>query len=308
MKKIILVALAAVGLAACATEDTIVTPKGNAIAFGDAFVDNATKAIIADAGDIQDFTVFGNVNNNVALYGNGAPVTRNGAGNGEAFKCEVVRYWTPSCTFNFAAVANGTVEANDVVNGLPTKISYTVDANDPKDLIYATAAATTDNASVVTPATGCTVTNGIVGFTFNHLLSKVYFEVTHSLGNDYSIEVTNIAVSGVQLAGTYNYDNENKTWSWNKDGDTTTTLNFANGANGAELIIPVNQTLGITITYNIKFGETTISTGATKTGTIAARDYAQNTVYKIGAEIGLNKIDFTVTSLNGFNSPEVNVP
>ena len=174
MKKIFIAMMAMAAMTACATEDTIVTPQGDAIAFGDAFVDNSTKAIIGSANEIQGFQVFGNVVATAdvdtaapaALYGDtGAAVTRGGAALGAAWTCDVTRYWTPSCTFNFAAVANGTVAT--VVKGLPTVISY--EAGTDNDLIYAIANATT--AADCTPS----IATGIVPFSFKHLLSKVGF-------------------------------------------------------------------------------------------------------------------------------------
>ena len=132
MKKLFFGILAMAAMTACATEDTIVTPQGDAIAFGDAFVDNSTKAIIGSANEIQGFQVFGNVvatadvdtATPAALYGDtGAAVTRGGAALGAAWTCGVTRYWTPSCTFNFAAVANH--DGVTVENGIPTEIKYT---------------------------------------------------------------------------------------------------------------------------------------------------------------------------------------
>ena len=302
MKKIFIAMMAMAAFAACATEDTIVTPQGAAIAFGDAFVDNATKAIYESAEAITCFTVFGNVVATadvdtaipVALYGNGAAVTRDGAALGAAWTCDVTRYWTPSCTFNFAAIANGT--ATEIVEGLPTEISYTIDADDPADLIYATASATTE------PDCTPSVASGIVPFTFNHLLAKMYFNVTSGLDPAYSIEVKSISVTGFENKGVYTISPAG--WAKAADSAAETTLTFANGEDGAKVIIPVNQTLSVIVTYDVKFGGTTISTDATKTGTIAQYTYKENTVYKISAAIDLNEIQFTTTALSGFGSPE----
>ena len=45
MKKIILATLAAAALVACAKEDVVVAPKGEAIAFNNAFIDNSVRSI-----------------------------------------------------------------------------------------------------------------------------------------------------------------------------------------------------------------------------------------------------------------------
>ena len=305
MKKIFfLVALAAVGLAACATEDTIVTPQGQAIAFGDAFVDNSTKAIIASAGDIQGFKVFGNViatadvatGTPVPLYTDtGADVTRGDALLGAAWSCGVTRYWTPSCTFNFAAVANGSVAA--VVEGLPTVISY--EAGTDNDLIYAIADATTE--ADCTPS----IATGIVPFSFKHLLSKVGFTISTDLGNGYTAVITSIAVENVIKNGTYTINTTNNTitnGTWAAVGTNTveTALEFKDSA--SHLIIPVEQDLTVTITYNIQFNGTTLSSGLTKTGDVS-HAFAANTVYNItGTLDALKPIKFTVTEQNGLGA------
>ena len=303
MKKIFLVALAAVGLAACATEDTIVTPQGQAIAFGDAFVDNATKAIITSADKITGFQVWGNVkgsnNTPVALYTDaGAAVTRGGAALGAAWTCGVIRYWTPNCDFNFAAIANGT--GTDIASGLPTKISYELTADD-NDLIYATATANTKGEGYAP-----SVTDGIVAFTFNHLLSKVTFAVGASAinQNNYSVVVKNIAVTGAVANGTYTVGNAVIDGTWAKTADAATIdQDYYEGSNYvSHLLIPVQQTLGVTVTYDIKFGETTISSDLTKEGSVNYT-FATNTAYTITAKLSaLNAIQFTVAENNGLGA------
>lgn len=303
MKKIFIAMMAMAAFAACATEDTIVTPQGQAIAFGDAFVDNSTKAIIASANDIQGFKVFGNViatadvatGTPVALYGEGADVTRGEAALGAAWSCGVTRYWTPSCTFNFAAVANGTVTT--VVEGLPTVISY--EAGTDNDLIYAIADATT--AADCTPS----IATGIVPFSFKHLLSKVGFTISTDLGNDYTAVITSIAVENVIKNGTYTINTTNNTitnGTWAAVGTDTveTALEFKDSA--SHLIIPVEQDLTVTITYNIQFNGTTLSSGLTKTGNVS-HSFAANTVYNItGTLDALKPIQFTVTEQNGLGA------
>ena len=304
MKKLFFGILAMAAFAACSNENTIVTPQGAAIAFGDAFVDNSTKAIYEGDAVPNEFKVWGNVQGTnatpVALYGNdGANVQGNGVGS--VYTCEEVRYWTPSCDFNFAAIAHGT--AKTVEGGLPTEISYTLDSIDPADLLYATASAETDGSGTPTGTIATIDQDKLVAFTFNHLLAKMYFNVTSGLDSAYSIEVKSISVAGFENKGVYTISPA----GWAKADDSAkTTLTFANGAGGAKVIIPVNQTLSVTITYDVKFGETTISTNATKTGTIAACTYEKNTVYKISAVIGLNAIQFTTTAISGFGTDEQN--
>ena len=240
MKKIILVALAAVGLAACATEDTIVTPQGQAIAFGDAFVDNATKAIYEGDTKLTSFQVWGNVvatdseNDPVALYGEtGASVT--GSEYNKLWACDVVRYWTPSCTFNFVAIAHAT--SVEVTDGVPTTISYT--ANGSSDLLLDTITAKTNESSV--PTEGVKTiddTTNVVAFTMEHLLSRVAIKFTGAadLNSDYSYNVKNIKVANAFATGTYAI--ASKTWAASGDMND---LEFDN-VSGVKASTPVTST------------------------------------------------------------------
>jgi hypothetical protein len=124
------------------------------------------------------------------------------------------------------------------------------------------------------------------------------------LESPYTIEVTKIEVTGVQQKGIYTIEGE----KWAKDGATTTSFDFINGAKGAKVIIPVEQTLKVAITYDVLFDGTKISSGVTKTGTIPATTYAKNTVYKVSATIGLTEIQFSITTVPGFgNGGEVDL-
>ena len=194
MKKLFIAMLAVAAVTACAKDEAI-SLNQEAIGFGDAFIENSTRAIYEKAEDLTGFQVWGNVgeSNKVALYGDtGATVTRNSKALGVAWDCNVTRYWTPKSTFNFAAIANGT--AKTVVNGLPTAISYTVN-NDPADLIYATASASTDASSV---PTGDVTEGKVVKFNFQHLLSRVkvgFVNQISSFGTPSSIASFSIAVT-----------------------------------------------------------------------------------------------------------------
>lgn len=272
MKKIILVALAAVGLAACATEDTIVTPKGNAIAFGDAFVDNATKAIYESNNTLKEFQVWGNVvatgseNTPVALYGNtGAKVY--GSEYNKLWNCDVVRYWTPSCTFKFVAIAHATsVGGLEDGNGVPTTISYTADGS--SDLLLDTITATTNESSV--PQSGVKTiedgTTNVVAFTMEHLLSRVAIKFTGAseLHEDYSYNVKDIKIADAYAQGTYTIGT-----GWTSTSGDMTDLAFAEvsgvkantsvASTNAYVIIPGAAPLTITFNAVVVFKGTEIS-------------------------------------------------
>lgn len=305
MKRLFFAVLAVATLASCAKEEAIRVDQGEAIAFGDAFVDNATRAIYESAEDITGFTVFGQVgqgeNNQisyVALYGdNGAEVTRNGAALGAAWTCNATRYWIPSSTFNFAAIANGT--ASTLVNGLPTKIDYTV-ADDPADLIYATATATTDAQSAPTGD----VTGSIVKFSFEHLLSRVKVSFVNLIqGTEYTYKITNVKVTTWDK-GTYTIGAQTP---WARTGEENAVLNYSSfdalsysttaTEAGAKLVIP-GSSVTLSFDYELLLNGTKIyGTTVTKENVITPQ---QNYSYNITVQLEAgNMIDFTVDSSEG---------
>ena len=305
MKKIFVAVMAMAAFAACSTEEQIAAPKGQEIAFGDAFVDNATKAIYDnDENLLNEFQVWGNLTGNgstVQLY-NGALVERKGQAYGDPWTCGVTRYWTPSCAYEFVAIAH----AESVTLGtdhLPATITYVADGD--KDLLLSNkVAASTNAACVIDGANG-----GVVAFTMNHLLSKLHFAVNHSLGSDYDVVPTSIQVTGAKKNGTYTIADTIADGTWAINGDAT--VGALELLNTDRVIIPGNQTLSVVITYDIKFGvgegdKTTIATGVTKTAPLTV-DFAKNTAYNVTVTIGATAIQFTVDNVAGFNTPETNV-
>ena len=260
MKKLFILVMTVAAFAACNKEAAIETPEGDAIAFGDVFVDHSTKAIYETANDLTGFTVWGNVAN-VALYGTeGATVTRDSKNLGTAWTCSVTRYWTPSSTFNFAAIANGT--GTNCVNGIPTKISYTLNGEDPADLVYGTATATTDASCVPSG----NITNGIVSFTLEHLLARVKVSFENQIeGGDYTYAISNVTLStwdtGVYTIGAAT--------PWARVGEGTAALPYTAipslaysttpTAAGAQVLIP-GATMTLGFTYDLNLNGTTIYT------------------------------------------------
>ena len=297
MKKIFFSIMAVAALAACSKEAAIETPQGDAIAFGDAFVDHSTKAIYETANDLQGFTVWGNVAN-VALYGEtGATVTRGNKALGAAWTCSATRYWTPSSTFNFAAIANGT--GTDCVNGIPTKISYTLNGANPADLVYGTAAATTDASCV--PSGSVVTGTGIVSFTLEHLLARVKVSFENQIeGGEYTYAISNVTLTtwdkGVYTIGAQT--------PWAQDGTNTIALPYnaiaslaystTPTAAGAQVVIP-GAPVTLAFTYDLKLNGTTIYTTTVSkeitTSLEKSHSYNLNVQLKAGG-----KIDFTLTN------------
>ena len=202
MKKIFIAMMAMAAFAACSTEEQIAAPQGDAIAFGDAFVDNATKAIdgtFANNGtgvnELTQFDVYGiveNANGAVANIFCAEPVSKSGSV--WTYDPNKTQYWVAGNSYSFAAVKNGVVAVDDYDN-MPATIAYDVTTQD--DVLYAEVN-NVNYAGNVQP----------VKFTFNHLLSKVKFTVKNQMqygnGNSYKVEEVRI-VNAVETA-TYTVD------------------------------------------------------------------------------------------------------
>ena len=306
MKKIFVAVMAMAAFAACSNEEQIAAPKGQEIAFGDAFVDNATKAIITSSDDLSKFTVWGNVaatgtTNYVALYGtDGATVSRNGKALGAAWDCSLTRYWTPACDYNFVAIANHTGVTVD--NGVPTEIKYTVNAETLADLIYSSATANTSTENLVS---GSVTGGNIVAFTMKHLLSRVKLSFNNAddtTDDAYSYLIKDISITTWEK-GVYTIGAETP---WAKEAESNdVTISYPNIANaivegatassdGDQLVIP-GSTVNVAFTYELKLNGTTIYTDTVE-GTVSG--LVAGHAYNVTAQLKQNKkIEFTVTSL-----------
>ena len=304
MKKIFFAFAALAAITACNKAEVIDVTPDNIIGFNAPFVDNATKSINNDySGEkvLQGFKVYGTITGNletVNLFKDVEIVRPEGDnvwGQVWAYKNEAdAEYWLPGCTYEFAAIVDGSVETDGYTStGMPAEINYTVGDG---DLLYAKATASTVG----------TANPGLVEFSFTHLLSKVYFTIDDQLttdDGDYTYSMTDIKVSGIPASGVYTVGTTVDNGTWAAGTDTiadSDALNFGDDADqDAHLIIPVNQTMNIKFTYDIIFKGTPISTivvDETLTYT-----FAQKTVYNINVTLPAlgNKIQFTVKSIPG---------
>ena len=308
MKKIFVAVMAMAAFVACSNEEQIATPKGPAIAFGDAFVDNTTKAIYEGEKKLTEFTVWGNVNN-VALYGTTGATVSGDAYNG-IWTCDEVRYWTPLCNFAFFATAHATVAAGDVTNGIPTKFSYTADGTTDLLCSKGVATARTDEAGTPTAvAAGSLKTVGeetVVAFTMKHLLSRIAFKYTvdADVDPDYTYNVTGVKVAGGYLTGVCT-----PAGVWSEQTGTMPELTFADIEKDAFVIIPGAPKLTISLTAQVVFGGEVISTVPY---TITLNQTSEDTdftfvaghAYTFAVELPApgKEIKFTVETVDGFGS------
>ena len=188
MKKIFIAAMALAAVAACNKSEIVSVSEGNAIAFDNAFVDNATKSVndpsYTNDKMFTDFAVYGFVEG--AVLFDGTQVSK-GIANGDLesdWKYAGTQYWIAGAKYNFNAVApmtNGgwTKTAADATS---TTLSFT--NNGTTDLLYATAA-----------QEGKVSGNDAVAFSFRHVLSKVKF----SFENAYNATNATIKVKDIVI-------------------------------------------------------------------------------------------------------------
>ena len=201
MKKIFIAILAVAGLAACSQDMTLETPKGAAIAFDNAFVNNSTRvATDITVGNLLDFGVYGSVVNNQGQQGlifKNQKVEKSG----NAYSYSPAQYWIADAQYDFVAIAPytdakwayTTADNKDAKNG--TLSFNNAEAQGEQDLLFAyTKPAQTEATLTQSP--------GKVGFTFSHILSKVLFIFNNKFtdGNIslkvYDVKINNTAASG----------------------------------------------------------------------------------------------------------------
>lgn len=246
MKKILISMLAVAALVSCSKEESIRVDQGEAIEFGNAFVDNATRATdpsYSGTADFTSFQVWGTVKANedanpVAIF-EGATVTGTVSPN-SVWTCGVKQYWIKDALYNFAAVANaGTVTLGTDL--LPKTVTYTANQT---DLVYAKSAQYKGKASG----------NDLVAFTFQHLLSKVNFTVVNGSqsATGYSFQVRNIKIAGA-TAGTCDVTTTPATWTATaSNGYTIANITVDNDTASADigtalLVIPGD----VTVSFNV---------------------------------------------------------
>ena len=275
MKKLFTILAVAATLVSCAKEDVVREAEGEAILFGNAFVENSTRAAVdpsygQNGEDLTKFQVWGTVsggNGLVAIY-NGDDVegvvgstTVDGKTTPNIWTCDVTQYWIKDAIYNFAALVNApaTEGAVELTDYLPTKVNgFTADG--ATDLLYARSA-----VDIKGKASG----NGPVNFNFDHLLSKVKFTVVNNskAAEAYSFKVNGITITGNSVGNVALASKE-----WSNLGtpksysvkEISVDKNTANAGQECEkelLLIPGE--------FNIAFNVDNIYNGTTKLGSQA---------------------------------------
>ena len=317
MKKLFVGILAMAAMAACATEDTIVTSQDDAIEFGNPFVDNSVRATEADdpsytTNSLTAFNVYGAVNGQNIFAG--AEVTGT-VGSNIAWTLEAgtpAQYWIAGASYTFDAVVDATRVETDAA-GLPVYLEYTADGE--TDMLH------NRQTTVGKPADN----GGMVAFTFTHLLSKVKFTVentTAAEATNYQYIIKNIKITNAYASGKYavvdQKDGENNDVSAGAWFDLTagahsienlTVASASTQVCAQELLLIPGASVGVSFEVEIQMhnGSEWVTipmdeTAYNKTYTTVATLEA-NKAYNFKVVVGLgDQIQFTATQMNGWDN------
>ena len=228
-----------------------------------------------------------------------------------------LRYWMNGTDkisfFAYAPYTDTNITDRPALNdtGDPT-VNFEVNNTvaDQTDLLYASAIDQTKNGLIVDDVLGK------VKFTFNHALSRiaVYAKTsTNYSASGVTIEVTDITLTcKPNTSGTLNL----RTGEWTSTNLAPNSIDYSIGLNSNSLstseqqlnttndylmIIPTNMTTGdglkLTVSYNIT--QAGVSSSNTVTGTIYP-NFESGTAYKVVLNVGLDAIEFDVTSVVGW--------
>lgn len=332
MKKIFFAVLALAGLAACSTDEVVSRPEGAVIGFDNAFVENSTRANDLTAGNF-DFGVYGSVINSQNQQGmifTNQLVEEDGT-------YSPLQYWIAGATYNFVAFApyqtgdNATWKYTPTVgtaaeNGTITFNNAKAGAN--QDFLFATANKTT--------AATLTATPGKVGFTFDHVLSRVRFTFTNSFtsGGNIKLLVTDVHITDAYKEGkmavpatTWTVEagtnNENKQLDIDfndvlkAENSTEEDARLAEGMTSSTehfYLIPANASYNVTFTVALFQAGVLVDT-YNRTATLS---YNMQPGYSYDIKATLNHentsdegeifpIEFQVTGVNGWTNADVNM-
>ena len=306
MKKLLFVALVAAGMTACMQNEELAAPKGDAIAFENAYVGNSVRAAVDPSqttNSINSFNVWGYLTSEAGTVFEGTEVTKNG----NVWGYEGTQYWLPGNEYYFSALSP--IDGNwnkDAVEASVAGLSNVQFTNDGTvDLLYA-------HEDVSTVGKGLNDTYAPVALEFQHLLSKVKFTFLNGFGTDNTtVEIKNLTMTAPKSA-TINLTAATKEWAL---GTESVALAFGNverlskdNNNTAEcatecLTIPAGDDYVYNVTFDVEVYVGTLtepSYTTTKEATISGYALEMGNAYNFTAEItpanlGLAPIEFTAT-------------
>ena len=325
MKKLLFVALAAVGMTACVQNEELAVAQPNAkIEFANAYVSNASRTAnpVITTANLDGFKVWSFMDQVGGTVLEDEAVTKvNGV-----WGYTNIQYWFPGHTYYFAALApiNGNwsvvpttdVDASKLGLGV---VSFT-NVEGIKDLLYAKETATTRTIAELT-------NNGMdaVNMQFQHLLSKVRFTFQNGFpAGDITVKVSDVTMTAPK-SGTIDLAQATYNDAWVL-GQDEVTLEFGAVADLAitEAGRAANERFSIPATdayeYNVNF-HVQVYQGAVlayeldKEAVIKGHALEMGKAYNFTAVIdqnslNLHKIEFTaeVDEWVDANNPETEIP
>ena len=277
MKKSLLVLVAAAAVwTGCSKTETIDQPQGMAIGFTNAYIGNPVESKAVDVIDqehISEFIVYGGYNDMTHVFDR---VSVTGTDSTE-WSYTTTRYWVAGKTYKFAAYApsgiSGTVEP-DFATGTLDFTNYVSDPSNQHDLIY-------DAADPIITPDPIEAPQDKVQFGFSHLLSMIKFTFNSGFGNDITVTVDNLNVSGMVSQGSYT----GNTGTWTPGSETVSS-----GAAFTEMAskTAVNATGGNTSASSVDFAVIPQVIGAGTTVTVSFDVWVQDNsdYYFIGEQDG----------------------
>ena len=314
MKKLLFVALAAVGMTACVQNEELAVPQSSAtIAFTN-FVGNATKADPSyneTTNLLPAFDVWGFMDETAGTVFTGEDVERVGTGNNWTYVN--TQYWAPEHTYYFAALApmNSTNVELTLAGGDAAKVGLgTVEFTNvagTEDLLYAKA-----KVDPVSYSHLVNVGMDPVALSFQHLLAKVKFTFQNGFGSEnYTVNVTEVTMK-VKESATINLAEANYNWTGHAGeltlefGDVPALVGGQGGAKAEaadeRLTIPADANAEYEVTFKLEVlqGQLAAIPEVTKTATISGLELAMGKAYNFTAVISnetlaLPAIEFTAT-------------
>lgn len=179
MKKFIFAAAAVAMLASCSNDETVSSPRGNAIGFN-SFVNKSTLTRVQDDITLQNLGkvwVYGWRGDNLIFDAQEVAVDGSGTGT-----YNPLQYWEANYIYAFEAISPKAGESGVEFTAAKEGGKITFTNNATTDLLYA------KPANVTTPATFTTMSP--VGLDFKHLLSRVKFTFVNGFPENAAAKIT----------------------------------------------------------------------------------------------------------------------
>ena len=292
MKKLFVSVLAIAAVVACNNAEVLDVPNGAPIQFENAFVQNATRAEVVSTTKetLEAFDVWAYIHDKSGTVLTDEDVKK---GNGQ-WGYANLQYWAPGHMYYFTALAPMN-SANWDYDQAADKVSFT-NVDGSEDLLYAYKEVSTENLTIGGSMEA-------VKLTFNHLLSKVYFNFKNGFATgNVKVAVKSVKMTAVKSAEV-TLNGETATWSGHT-GDLTLEFGDAESvlASGAKadvatdrLTIPTpdNYTYNIEFDVDVYFGEYKGIADRKFTTSLTGVAFEVGKAYKLSATINPENLEMT---------------